>query len=277
MMIEPQRLEYNDKESSPPTIVIQFDEFDRPVDFMIKKVIETAYNALKSNATDLFYRKQCCELIKCYLAASIRLDDNAEFMFKFFMHPSFKNDEICQQQNIHKNVDTADRYVQQIALTALFVATGVKELRQSVLGTMFSIVRHFTMIIVAQQAGPFVNKLGTGTTGQDPLVLIDALAVIMGNEEKELCKPGNLALMLILETATNILGTKERACQLPVMEYLAEKMKALCYERAWYAKLGGCIAIKFLFENMDTKWILKHLFVFLKALIFVMQVYLISI
>lgn len=43
----------------------------------------------------------------------------------------------------------------------------------------------------------------------DPLVLIDALTVIMGHEEKELCKPGDLALVLMLETATTLLGSKE--------------------------------------------------------------------
>ena len=59
--------------------------------------------------------------------------------------------------------------------------------------------------------------------------------------------------VLILDTATNILGSKERACRLPLMEYLADCMCNLCYERAWYAKLGGCIAIKFLFERMDMR------------------------
>ena len=44
----------------------------------------------------------------------------------------------------------------------------------------------------------------------DPQVLIDALAVIMGHEEKELCKPGHLALVLIHETASTILGSKEK-------------------------------------------------------------------
>lgn len=44
----------------------------------------------------------------------------------------------------------------------------------------------------------------------DTQILIDALAVIMGHEEKELCKPGNLALVLILETATTILGSREK-------------------------------------------------------------------
>jgi transformation/transcription domain-associated protein len=44
------------------------------------------------------------------------------------------------------------------------------------------------------------------------------------------------------------------------MEYLAERMSNLCYERAWYAKLGGCIAIKFLFERMDLRWVFQHQF-----------------
>lgn len=55
------------------------------------------------------------------------------------------------------------------------------------------------------------------------------------------------------------------------MEYLSERMCSLCYERAWYTKLGGCYAIKFLFERMAPRWVYDHLFVFLKALMFVMM------
>lgn len=134
---------------------------------------------------------------------------------------------------------------------------------------MLAVVRHYVMVAIAQQAGPFPYKHGSSVTGLDPLVLIDALAVIMGHEEKELCKPGNLALFVILETATNIMGNKERACRLPIMQYLAEKMAALCYERPWYSKMGGCIALEFLYKHMAMRWLYQHLFVFLKAFMFV--------
>ncbi|XP_043599030.1 transformation/transcription domain-associated protein isoform X1 [Bombus pyrosoma] len=273
MMIEPQKLEYNDRETNSPAIVVYFQEPTKPIDFPVEKVIETAFNALKSNNTDSFYRRQCWEVISCYLAASLRLDDTNAILHKLFMHPSFKEGKISHQRGPHYQCpDTVARNVQQTALTGLFVAAEIKELRHSVLGTVVSIVRHYTMVAIAQQAGPFcLTGRQVRMQGQDPLVLIDALAVIMGHEEKELYKSGHLALVLILETATNILGSKERACQLPLMEYLAEKMCSLCYERAWYAKLGGCIAIKFLFERMATKWVLNHLFVFLKALMFVMM------
>lgn len=62
-----------------------------------------------------------------------------------------------------------------------------------------------------------------------------------------------------------------QACRLPLIEYLSEKMCALCYERAWYAKLGGCVAIKFMFERCALKWVYEHMFTFLKALLFVMM------
>lgn len=55
------------------------------------------------------------------------------------------------------------------------------------------------------------------------------------------------------------------------MEYLAEKMCALCYDRAWYAKLGGCHAIKQLYEHCHPIWVYGHLYGFLKALLFVMM------
>ena len=90
---------------------------------------------------------------------------------------------------------------------------------------------------VVQQAGPFPvlvpGRSAQRIQGMDPLVLVDALATIMGHEEKELCKPGHLALVLMLDTATIVLGSKERACRLPLMEYLSERMCSLCYDRAW--------------------------------------------
>ena len=51
------------------------------------------------------------------------------------------------------------------------------------------------------------HESGTLLTGMDGLVLVDALAAIMGHEEKELCKPGHLAMVLILDTATTITGS----------------------------------------------------------------------
>lgn len=275
MMIEPQKLEYNDKEMPGPAIIAYFQEHSKPIDFPVEKVIETAFTALKTSTTDPFYRRQCWEVIRCFLVASLNLDDDKNTMQQLFSYPSFDDQhvKISPIQGIpYKSPDKQARATHQMAVTGMFVAAAIKELRQCVLPTMVFLVSHYTMVAISQQAGPLsMTSKQANLKGMDPLVLIDSLAVIMGHEEKELCKPGHLALVLILETAINILGSKQKACQLPLMEYLAERMCSLCYERAWYAKLGGCIAIKFLVERMAMRWVYEHLFLFLTALLFVMM------
>lgn len=280
MMTEPQKLEYNENRegfnTSGSTIVVLFQDHRSAINLPIDRVIETAFNALKSSSTDPFYRKQCWEVIKGYLAAHIQQqqgDDEKYRIQHFFTHPSFTTGDINPIQGpFYKCPDAELRRVHEMALTGMFVAAAIKELRQVVLPFMVSLVRHYTLVAISQQCGP-INLGGRQhkLQGMDSLVFIDAVAAIMGHEEKELCKPGHWALIFILDTAVAVLGSKERACQLPLCEYLVERMCSLCYDRAWYAKLGGCIAIKFLFEKMTLKWVFGHQYLLLKALLFVMM------
>lgn len=271
MMIEPQRLEYRETDAPPPSIQVQFQDQSTAIDFEVDKVIETVFKALKSSSTDPFYRHHCWEVLRCYLTASLSLEDDKLTLQKLFMHPSFLDGNVQVHSGpYYKCTNSIVRNTHCTALTAMFVAAAIKELRQRVLQTMVSLVRHYTMVAIAQEAGPFASS-GTPREGLDVLVLIDAIAVVMGHEEKELCKPGHLALVLMIETAAMVLGSKERACRLPIMEYLAERLSSLCYERAWYTKLGGCIAIKFMIDRMAPEWVYKHVFTFLKALLFVMM------
>lgn len=274
MMIEPQKLEYISQDYDPPSIVAHFQEQQQSIEFPVQKVIETAFNALKQSTTDSFYRKQAWEVINCYLTASLNLSDDKNMLINLFLYNGFQDPTTIPhvKGSNYKSIYKQARETHQTALTGMFVAAAIKELRHPVLTTMVSIVRHYTMVAVAQQAGAFaISPRPNEQIALDPLVLVDALAVIMGHEEKELCKPGHLALMLMLGTATTLLGSKEMACRLPLIEYLSERMCSLCYERAWYAKLGGCIAIKFMFERCALKWVYEHMFTFLKALLFVMM------
>ncbi|XP_057664226.1 transcription-associated protein 1 [Diorhabda carinulata] len=274
MMIEPQKLDYVSTEFDPPAILARFNDQYQEIEFPVSKVIETAFNALKQSSTDPFYRKQAWEVINCYLTASRSLDDDENNLINLFLHPSFQDPNTIPniKGSTYKSIFKEARETHQTALTGMFVGAAIKELRETVIPALVSLVRHYTMVAVAQQSGAFAyspepNKQVT----LDPLVLVDALAIIMGHEERELCKPGHLGLVLIVDTASTLLGSKEMACRLPLIEYLSEKMCTLCYERAWYAKLGGCIAIKFMFERCALKWIYEHMFMFLKALLFVMM------
>ncbi|KAK2172769.1 hypothetical protein NP493_930g01023 [Ridgeia piscesae] len=274
MLKEAQKLDYNDRESSGPGVLVYFQDCKTAVSLPTEQAINVALNALKSSSTDAYYRKQAWIIVKCFLVSTTNLDDDKQSLTNLFTHFSFVEKEVATPGcHLYKCSESHTRQVQEQALAAMFVAAAIKELRAQVLNFMASMVRHYTMVAIAQQCGPFplCSEKQSRLQVMDAHVLIDALAVIMGHEEKELCKPGQFALMLILEAATTILGSRDRACQLLLFEYLAERMCSLCYDRAWYAKLGGCQAIKFMFEKMSLRWVLDHQFLFLKALLFVMM------
>ncbi|XP_030767739.1 transcription-associated protein 1 [Sitophilus oryzae] len=274
MIVEPQHLDYVSSDFDPPAILTRFDDYQQSVEFPVAKVIETAFNALKQSTIDPFYHKQAWEVINCYLTASRDLKDSKEELIKLFLNPSFQDPSkisITKGSN-YKSIHTTARETHQIALKGMIVGAAIKELSKPAMQIFVLLVRHYTMVAVAQQCGAFAyTPKPNKQLDLDPLVLVDALAGIMGHEERELCKPGHIGLMLIVDTATTLLGSKEMACRLPLIEYLSEKMCGLCYERAWYAKLGGCIAINFMFEKCALKWVYEHMFTFLKALLFVMM------
>ncbi|XP_070134948.1 transcription-associated protein 1 isoform X3 [Drosophila bipectinata] len=272
MMVEPQKLQYNQNEKPSISIITYFQEYDVPVEFPVDEAIESAFRALGSNSTDQFYRRQSWEIIRCFLAAFISLDDEKHTLLKLFTHVDFIESNIINSSVFqHKVKDLRVRETHQKALIGMLVASATKDLRDSVCPVMAAVVRHYTMVAIAQQAGPFPQKVYSTTIGIDPMVLVDALASCMGHEEKELCKPGIACMGIILDTATNIMGNKERACKLPIIQYLAEKMISLCYDRPWYSKVGGCQAIQFLCKHMSLRALYQHLFNFLKAFMFVLM------
>uniref|UniRef100_I3KUZ2 Transformation/transcription domain-associated protein n=1 Tax=Oreochromis niloticus TaxID=8128 RepID=I3KUZ2_ORENI len=267
MLKESQRLHYVVTEVQGPSIKAEFTDCKASIQLPMEKA---------------------WEVIKCFLVAMTSLDDNKHSLYQLLSHPNFTEKWIPSVIISHryKAQDTPARRTFEQALTGAFMSAVIKDLRPSALPFVASLIRHYTMVAVAQQCGPFLlpcYQLGSqpstamfhseenGSQGMDPLVLIDAIAICMAYEEKELCKIGEVALAVIFDVASIILGSKERACQLPLFSYIVERLCACCYEQAWYAKLGGVVSIKFLMERLPLIWVLQNQLTFLKALLFVMM------
>ncbi|KAM6963550.1 transformation/transcription domain-associated protein isoform 2-T2 [Tautogolabrus adspersus] len=288
MLKESQRLHYVVTEVQGPSIKAEFTDCKASIQLPMEKAIETALDCLKSANTEPYYRRQAWEVIKCFLVAMTSLDDNKHALYQLLSHPNFTEKWIPNVIISHryKAQDTPARRTFEQALTGAFMSAVIKDLRPSALPFVASLIRHYTMVAVAQQCGPFLlpsyqqgsqpstsmfHSEENGSKGMDPLVLIDAIAICMAYEEKELCKIGEVALAVIFDVASIILGSKERACQLPLFSYIVERLCACCYEQAWYAKLGGVVSIKFLMERLPLIWVLQNQLTFLKALLFVMM------
>ena len=272
-------------------VSINLSETNKPINLPIDRVIECAYKGLRSSNTDSFYRQHCWEVIKGFFVANVQHINTQEensFMQKLFQHPSFTTSTtfaypvssfaldssatfVSTPTNyFYKYPDEKLRKVHELALTAMITASAIKELHSSVFSFSTTLVRYYTMVAVSQQTGLISGK-SVKLQGMDPLVLIDALAVVLGQEDKELSKAGFMMLRIIIDFSVSMVGSRERACQLPLFEYMLERFCSLCYERAWYSKYGGCITLRNFFDRMTLRWLLTHQFVLLKAMLFVIK------
>lgn len=271
-MIEPQKLEFSPGKKQAQAIVINFPDHQRGLKLGLEKVLETAINTLKSANVTIFYRKQAWEVLKSYIVSSINISEDLNLTMKTLNEPVLKDSSYASGV-FYKYPHTHLRDLHQAALVGMFLAYRLEDIRKDVLHFTVIIVRQYTLIAIAQHFTPSLSdeKLAKIENTMDPLVLIDAVSVMFSHEDKELCKPGYLVLKCILDTATLVCGNKEIACSLSYIEYMVEQMCALCYERAWYTKLGGCYAIQFLYKTMSTTWLLNHMYVIVRALLFVIM------
>ncbi len=82
------QLNYNTNESSGPSVAVQFKDTKTPVSLPVEKAIDVAFDALKSSNTEAYYRRQAWEVIKCYLVATMNLEDDKQTLMHLFNHLS---------------------------------------------------------------------------------------------------------------------------------------------------------------------------------------------
>lgn len=275
MLIEPQKLTYTEQKegssSNGTTIVVHFPDQKVSINLPIDRAIYIACETLKQPNTNAFYKLHSWELIKGLLVASIGngIDHNQKIK-NFFSNPNLATAHIpIRRENIYKCPDQVSRKVYQTALIGAMMAASTPNLRNSAVPFLNAIVRHHIMLSIGQHLSPKTES--EQPQGMDPFCLVDALAVVIGHDDKELCKSGYYVIVLMIETASMLLGSKERACELPLINYLVKSMYELCYTRAWFSKMGGCISIRFFTDNMPVGWLFRYLSRFVRALLYIMS------
>lgn len=276
MLSEPQKLNYLDRSCGAPTMSLVLEDLKSPISLPVEMIIDTANSSLKISNTDEYIKAEALEVIKCYLIASMNLDEDVQTVSKIIKHQNFKIGPIINlsSTSLYKSVDSSVRKIHEKALLSLFIGASTKSLEESTMPFLEGVIQQYVMVACSHQSGPFpllsndkLNKF----SGLDPHILIDSICSVLGHEDSELENSGIIGLKLIVKTATVIMSDLQRACQLPLFEYLSERITALCYERAWYSKMGGCIGIKFTIVNLSLNWVLEHQYQLLKALLFVLM------
>ncbi|XP_078376381.1 transformation/transcription domain-associated protein-like isoform X4 [Oculina patagonica] len=289
MLKEPQKLKYNNAETQGPCLSIFYPENTNPVSLSVTSVIERALTVLKTLPPNMavlpqqspmqidhtvFYRKQAWLVVQSFLIAMMSLEDTESIFHQVLTHKSFRtgNPPNVNKTAVPPCADEPSKKVFEQAITGALLSGTIKELKSDAVPFVSQIVRHYTIVGVVQQAGPCpIKPQARNRKGIDIHAMVDAIAAVMAMEDKEFYKVGELAVAVMIETATAITGDPYKAARLPLFEYLSEKLCGCCYERAWFAKNGGCTAINFLMKRMPLQWVIEHQLSFINALCFVMM------
>jgi transformation/transcription domain-associated protein len=267
MLVEPQKLEnsINDMTTTASIFVIYGNQ---EIQFPVHKIVMTAYETLQNSSVENSYIIDSWNVIRFYLASQIECNDDKVTLYNLLTHSSFVegNFQFTDTLSIVKN--ERDKTL-QTALSAMFIASTKKDIHDSVYPVMLTCLRQFVLVAIVQQAGPLQSANLRGFL--DPLIICDALVDVLGNEDKEISMSCIPILNQILLTSTCIMGSKLRACALPMMKYLAEKIIKLSYQNSWYAKKGACTALKFLCEEMSKPWLFNNIFSIIKAHLYVIR------
>jgi len=71
-----------------PSVTVYLQECKSPIMLPTEQAIETALSVLRSTTSaELFYRQHAWDAVRCYLVASVSLDDDEQLQTYFFTHP----------------------------------------------------------------------------------------------------------------------------------------------------------------------------------------------
>lgn len=281
LMIEPQKLKYNTnglncREFNGPTFKVTFPNYSSNVELSLEKVIEACVNVLKSQNVDVYYKKHSFAIVQLFITSLISVDDKRDDIFKLFTSfNQFKNDQFTNQLKSYRFDDEFLRQMIELALACLFYATSTKDIRKQVLGFLDTLVTHFTLVSLApyhQQDQNLtiqpVNLFTSSNNHLDFYLLIDAMFNVLTNDDMEYWNVIQREIIIMIEITEIILGNQD--FNVAMIDYLAEKLCQLFYERSWYAKKAGCFVVKLFCKKMSLRWLITNKFLFLKSLMFML-------
>ena len=235
----------------------------------MEKVFESCQNVLKGssnnsvlisstatlNQTELSYKKHAYLIVNTFISSLISSDDDQKALLNIFLNykpltatntaRASSYEILIHQLKTYRFDDEYLRQAVESALTCLFYATSVKEMRKSAISYLDTIVSHFTLLSLALLHQPDENctiqrqNIFTTTNNYlDVYLIIDAMFTVLTNDDMDYWPIIQRELIIIIEI-NQIIDAGFEVNNKVFFDYLAEKMYQLCYERSWYAKKAG--------------------------------------
>jgi transformation/transcription domain-associated protein len=117
----------------------------------------------------------------------------------------------------------------------------------------------------------FFSQISTVKTNRDLLdgsILIDVICQTLSDSCKHFAQAGIVALRFINIMVKSLFETPaelNQAYELPFFTALLQRIYYLSNRREWFAKLGGCTALRFFIDNFPREFVIRNIEMFMNA------------
>ncbi|CAF1003204.1 unnamed protein product, partial [Didymodactylos carnosus] len=282
---ESQRLELDKEENDYNTnknvhVHLLFENEQKPITVPILKILQLCSETLKSSTNDLFVKRNAWLIVKNILCVIITIDNDHELVQYFLSHQTFLNGKICQQSSTWNKINSIIqpyRYYHDLLFKCLYQAAAInKDLENDTLSMIKATIRHYTLVSLTQQTGPFVSDIygENRLNGMDcSLILIDSIISAYIHEDNEINDIGRLSLEIFVDTLLTILnGDYIRLLSLPIWDYFIQRICHQSHDPIWFSKNGACRIINELTTNYfknSNEFLLRYIVQFIRSLFFI--------
>ncbi|ODV96782.1 hypothetical protein PACTADRAFT_39977 [Pachysolen tannophilus NRRL Y-2460] len=165
-------------------------------------------------------------------------------------------------------------------IEAMFYSVSIDEIKEESEELIDGLCKHMTLLALARAAiekrkaeRPFSVNHYEGKVFLDERALLNAISYSLSFYMEDVTNSGIKAIKIIFETSVTIFGSVENALKFPFLKLMFSTFLHNCYEEAYFTKLGGCIGLKTMINELGIpiSWVAGRQSEFCSAMFFILR------
>lgn len=196
--------------------------------------------------------------------------------------PSTEASNMALQPSSLKNFEKLSKQQELLVklIESMFYAVSIEEVKEEAQTLIEHLCEHFTLLALGssvvkkrKEERPFSVNHAEGLVFLDEKALLDAISYSLSFYAKDVKDAGVEAIKVVYRTSITLFGTPEKALKSSFLKLLFNTFIHQCYEEAYYVKLGGCIGLKTMVDDLEIpiSWFSPHQSEICHAMFFILR------
>eukprot|EP01105_Mastigella_eilhardi_P028048 TRINITY_DN89_c1_g4_i3.p1 TRINITY_DN89_c1_g4~~TRINITY_DN89_c1_g4_i3.p1 ORF type:complete len:3483 (+),score=913.52 TRINITY_DN89_c1_g4_i3:1249-10449(+) len=138
-------------------------------------------------------------------------------------------------------------------VTCIIVMTTHEKIKTDAELLLTTLARHFAILYSSNRL-PDTSKLSE----INPFAFVEGVITTLSLENRTQSAGALLALTMLVQVITSLVGSKDAAASLPVFDELAERLSRCCHVRNCGACAGACAGVSHLVAQLGPPWAVRH-------------------